>query len=288
MFGYVRPLKGELRVREYEQFKAVYCGLCHTLKQKYGLAARFIINYDFTFMALLLTNGDIVPEYCRKRCIVSPLRKKSCACISAGLERCAAESVVLAWWKLRDTLDDAPLYKKAAAWLGRVFLRRAYKKAAEDCRDFEQTVKQRLGELSELERDKCDSIDRTADRFADILRSAAVSEDVKTQRVMSELLYHLGRWIYITDALDDLREDAEKGCYNPIIYRFSLPDGGKLTEEDREYIRTTLEHSCSICALAMELLPKGCYSPIIENVVYLGLPWITQQVVSGQWRQKRK
>ncbi len=36
MFGYVRPLKPELLVREYSQYKAVYCQLCRVLGQEYG------------------------------------------------------------------------------------------------------------------------------------------------------------------------------------------------------------------------------------------------------------
>ena len=33
MFGYVRPFKSELLVREYDQYKAAYCQLCRALKE---------------------------------------------------------------------------------------------------------------------------------------------------------------------------------------------------------------------------------------------------------------
>jgi hypothetical protein len=32
MFGYVRPYRDELKVKDYELYRAVYCGLCHSLK----------------------------------------------------------------------------------------------------------------------------------------------------------------------------------------------------------------------------------------------------------------
>jgi len=54
MFGYIRPPLGELAQEETERFRAAYCGLCHTLGQRYGFGARFILNYDFTFLAILL------------------------------------------------------------------------------------------------------------------------------------------------------------------------------------------------------------------------------------------
>lgn len=48
MFGYVRPPQ-DLPEEEQKRFGRVYCGLCHTLGERYGTAARFILNYDFTF-----------------------------------------------------------------------------------------------------------------------------------------------------------------------------------------------------------------------------------------------
>ena len=55
MFGYVKPYKPELRVRELEEYKAVYCGLCRELGQSFGLFARFTLSYDFAFLAMLKT-----------------------------------------------------------------------------------------------------------------------------------------------------------------------------------------------------------------------------------------
>ena len=57
MFGYVKAYKPELKVRDYEQYKAVYCSLCKTLGREYGLFARLTLSYDFTFAALLRLYG---------------------------------------------------------------------------------------------------------------------------------------------------------------------------------------------------------------------------------------
>lgn len=50
MFGYVRPSVRDLPEEELDRFRAMYCGLCHTLSRRYGQAARFILNYDFTYL----------------------------------------------------------------------------------------------------------------------------------------------------------------------------------------------------------------------------------------------
>ena len=72
MYGYVRPDKGELRVREYELFRAVYCGLCQALRERYGFLSRFAVNYDMTFMALVLLSENARAK--QLRCPVHPLR----------------------------------------------------------------------------------------------------------------------------------------------------------------------------------------------------------------------
>ena len=55
MFGYVKPPLQALPQEETERFRRIYCGLCHTLGHRYGTAARFILNYDFTYLAILLS-----------------------------------------------------------------------------------------------------------------------------------------------------------------------------------------------------------------------------------------
>ena len=58
MFGYVRPPLPLLPQEEKDRFRRIYCGLCHTLGERYGQAARFILNYDFTYLAILLSDGQ--------------------------------------------------------------------------------------------------------------------------------------------------------------------------------------------------------------------------------------
>ena len=61
MFGYVRPPLQALPQEEKERFRRMYCGLCHALGRQYGQAARFILNYDFTYLAILLSEPEEGP-----------------------------------------------------------------------------------------------------------------------------------------------------------------------------------------------------------------------------------
>src|SRR3712207_7216524 len=77
MFGYVTPYKMELKIKDYEKFKYYYCGLCKSIKTHYGNIPRMSLNYDITFLAILLDSlNDEKPIYKKEHCIVHPIRKK--------------------------------------------------------------------------------------------------------------------------------------------------------------------------------------------------------------------
>ena len=85
MFGYVRPSVQDLPEGELNRFRTMYCGLCHTLSRRYGQAARFILNYDFTYLAILLSDGAAGTEH-SGRCYTSPIRKRPYLESTAAME----------------------------------------------------------------------------------------------------------------------------------------------------------------------------------------------------------
>lgn len=282
MFGYVRPVREELKCKDFDLYRATYCGLCRTLRQRYGLLAPMFLNFDFTFLALLLSPEEERFIPCRGRCHANPLRKLPMCQSSPGLDLAADESVVLAYWKLRDGVrDDGPvkgLPSRILSWL----LRPSYRKAAERCPGFDRAVRESLEELTQLEKEGCASIDRAADTFARLLREAApFTGAADHDRPMKLLLYHLGRWIYLIDARDDLEEDKASGAYNPLLLRFG-PDG------DDALLGITLENSLNLARSAYCMLNLGCRSAVVENVLYLGLPTVQRAVFDGSWAQVKK
>ncbi len=283
MYGYVRPNRGELKVKDYERFRGVYCGLCHHLRRRYGILSRFLVNYDFTFLAMLLTE-EREEAVERVRCPVHPLKCYECVTAGDGLDRAADETVILAWWKLRDGVSDEGWLKRMLYRLACGILKPAYKKAARLRPQFAETCRVQLERRDALEAARSRSIDEPADAFASILRAAGDgdAQGSRTARVRGELLYHLGRIIYILDAVDDLAEDEKSGGYNPLRYRFELQDG-TLTEEDTRTLRTTLQHSHNSISAAYGLMDENVYADIISNVIYMGLPMVTEAVFSGQW-----
>lgn len=284
MFGYVRPNRDELKVRQARDYEALYCGLCHTLGRRHGLAARMFLNYDFTFLAMVLDQGKERPPLVRQRC---PARlwcaKKRCI-HSGGMEDAADAGTILTYWKLRDSVEDGGFWEALAGRVLSAALRPAYRRAAGARPDYDKAVQDCLKELHALEEARSPSLDRTADTFARILQAAApASGEAPRDRALEQLLYHLGRWIYLVDAWDDLERDKAAGAYNPIAQRFPGEE-----EANRAYLRTTLGHSLNLARSAWALLPGGPWAGVVENILFLGLPLVEELVFTGCWKAVKK
>ena len=287
MFGYVRPSPQRLNEEEQNRFSSAYCGLCHTLQRRYGLFARMILNYDLTFLAILLSDGQSCCS-CQKRCIAHPIKKRSCAAPSPALNTAADMSVILSWWQLQDGISDHGFWGGLKYRIGSLFLRGAYRKARTAQPEFDEKTKIQLQLLDELEKSRCDSIDQPADTFARLLAgAAAAADDPVRRRILEQMFYHLGRWVYLADAADDLKKDLESGNYNPLALRFAHHDG-ILTEESKKELAGTMDRSVEQLAAAIELADVGGWTTIIHSVVYEGMYAVGRAVLDGTFHHNRK
>lgn len=284
MFGYVRPLIPELKVRELEDYKAVYCGLCRAMGKRYGLIARFTLNYDFAFLAMILAYQTDPCRFELCRCPVHPLKKRKTCLHMDALDVAADESLILSYQKLRDDAEDDGLLRGMGARIVARLLKPAYKKASKARPEFSYVVASCLEELHRMEQEQVRSIDRPADAFARILQAAAPDTgEPARDRAVRQMLYHVGRWIYLVDAWDDLAEDRKKQEYNPIEARY---DGN--AEEYVEEMRTTLLHSRNLATGAYELARSERWDAVLSNIMYEGLPAVEELVLTGRWQKNQK
>ena len=283
----MRPPLQDLPQEEVERFRRIYCGLCHTLGQRCGTAARFILNYDFTYLAILLSAGREGEPH-RARCIVSPIHGRTYLETDPAMETAADESVILAYWQLRDGVADHDWFHGLKYRSLSAVLEPAYRRAAAARPGFDESTRHQLRLLAELEAERCGSVDRAADAFAVLLSGAAreVDEPVR-RRVLEQLLYHLGRWVYLVDAADDLKKDAASGNYNPVALRFGLTDGVWTPEARREFT-ATLDHSIHMMTTAFELWDFGVWTPVLEATLYNGLFQVGRAVLDGTFQAARR
>ncbi len=285
MFGYVLPAKEKLSKEDLARFESLYCGLCHTMGREYGFFSRFFLNYDFTFLAMLLSEPD-EPDCTCCRCAAHPVKKRCAALETEALRAAAARSVVLTWWQLTDHINDSGFFAAVKYRLIRFFLHRAYKKARADAPNFDRMVACNLKALSALEQQHCASLDAAAEPFAALM--AAIASDVpdeRRSRVLTQLFYHMGRWIYLVDAADDLKKDNESGAYNPLLYRYGIKSGG-LTQEAKAALAATLDQSIAQMAAAYELCDFGVWTSVLNAVFYAGLYAVGNGVLNETFHRR--
>ena len=284
MFGYVRPALSQMSQKQRDLYQSAYCGLCHAMGKRHGFWARFTLNYDLTLLAILLQSDPREEYMVCKRCPVHPLRKPRSCLHGTGMERAADVSIILTWHKVNDDIQDHGFWTGLPHRIVRLLFGRAYRRAAQACPTFDAQVRQGLERLSQLEQEQSPRLDEVAHQFASILAAAAPTGTNQTRnRILEQLLYHVGRWIYLMDAWDDLEEDEASGRYNPLSTRFQ----GEAKKE-REYVSTTCTHSVRLAANAAQLLDLGEWDEVLSNILCVGLPAVQSAVLDGRWKELKK
>ncbi len=283
MFGYIKPYRPELRIRDDEEYRAVYCGLCKELGRSFGLFARMTLSYDFAFMAMFLSalDEEICPSYEKCSCIAHPFKKRCRCCKNDALSLSAKAAMILTYYKLKDDMADKGFGKKIAAALLLPFASSARKKAVAsgtegDYIDKAAAImmkKQRI-----LEEDNCKTSDMAAEPTAEFLENLiSLGSNGENERILRRFGYLLGRYIYLCDALDDLDDDRRKGNYNPFIF---------CGEEGTENAKAVLFMTVAELGDDLELLELKRYNETIENIVRLGLKYEVERIINKKGGEK--
>jgi len=283
MFGYVKIDRAELRVREYEYYRAAYCGLCRSMGKCTGQCSRFTLNYDIAFLAQVrMALLGTVPSFRKRRCLIHPIRARMMMEPNDQLCYAADASAILAFEKCRDDVADKRGFDRLLAWGRKLFLWPMYCRAKRRHGELAALVREKLAALSALEGERRASVDEPAALFGEILAALfAWGLPGDAMRVAQVLGEKIGRFIYILDAIDDTDRDAKTGNFNPILLLF----GEKLTCEQRQMLEDALIACLDDATAALDLLEKEAGSPrraVLENILYLGMPATAKEVLWGR------
>lgn len=274
MFGYVTPCKMELKLKDYEKFKAYYCGLCREIKNNFGNLPRLTLNYDMTFLAVLLDSLCDKASTIRKEfCAFHPMQKRLIISQNSSLEYAAFCNVILAYYKLLDNVsDDNSIKSRIYSSVLGTYL----KKASATYLNNSVYIKRVLGELYDLESNSSDkSLDELSHNFADLTGFILSSYPGITgnEKSLYWLGYNLGKWIYIIDAYDDLEKDMLKGKFNAINAVFNknrLPYNELISNIDKR-IEFTLINCAQCCLEYLDKLPIKKNYDLLHNILQFGL-----------------
>lgn len=261
MFGYVLPERGELKIRELEIYQSYYCGLCQSLKRQYHFLGQLSLNYDMTFLAILLTALYEPPEQrsvCR--CIVHPAGKHP-AMKNEWIDYAADMNILLTYYKCMDDWEDE---RKISSLAYGKLLFLGGKKVQEHYPGKAVCIQGYLDALSALEREESRNIDEIAGCFGNICAELFACREDVWQTALRRIGFFLGKFIYLLDAYDDFEKDLKKGCYNPLI---SYAD----REDFAEWIYQILEMMMAEVCREFEKLPVVEHIEILRNILYAGV-----------------
>ncbi|MBE6834782.1 MAG: hypothetical protein E7515_00865 [Ruminococcaceae bacterium] len=266
MLGYVKPNKAELKIKDYEIYRGYYCSLCKALGKRYGVFSRLFLSYDVTFFVLFINalKKDYSPEFKEGRCPFNPTKKCHYTSVKTDeFDFATAFSIIMTYYKVKDNISDNPFYKKIIYFLVLPFVYFKYRKAKRIHPEIEKIIGRSIEEQATVENEKCSLVDKAAHSSAKALGEcfSLYSDSEDNKQLFYRFGYCLGRYVYLTDAFDDLEKDKKHNGYNVFVLN------GYSDDEITQSIRMSINE----LVLCVDLFDFYCNSDIIKNIVKLGL-----------------
>lgn len=262
MFGFVNVFKNELKIRDYNLFRAYYCGLCKALGKRYNQLVRLGLSYDMTFLAILADSlTDDTPVLRDEGCI-KHIGKHTICFDNSAIDYSADVSIILTYHKICDDISDERSIK---AFLAKIPYAFAYKKACIKYPQVASNVKGSLKSLAALEKERCPHIDIAADPFASLTAFIFATFDASLESIG----YNVGRFIYIADAYKDINSDIRQGTYNPFVCAHSKDY--LATDEFKNQIKASLNMTLAAISQSYSKIKINKNKEILDNIIYMGL-----------------
>lgn len=261
VFGFVVASASSLTDEEKDRYRAVYCGLCRALADRYGQLSRAVLTYDLTFY-VLLANALSEPDEKRgaEPCPTHPVKAVAWA-RSPWSDYAADLSVALAYHKcLDDIADDHSVTARVSAAALASAYRRAEERIPEACAAIEaameriRSIEEGAGSLNP---------DAAANEFGRLLGTLFGYHQGYWAEAMEAFGFQLGRFVYLMDAAVDFADDEQSGSYNPFV----------LTSASPETMELVLRDAAARAAETFERLPLEQDLHLLRSVLYEGV-WV--------------
>lgn len=278
MFGYVIARKDTLSEEELARYRACYCGLCRALKERHGNLSRLALNYDMTFLILVLSSL-YEPEERRgsARCAVHPAKPRA-FWQSSWSDYAADMNVALTYHKLRDDwLDEGARLQKGLMDQ----LQGAYDRVKERWPRQCAAMERELDALLALEKAGEPVPDKPAACFGRLMAAIFTPQEDHWTPVLGEMAFWLGQFIYLADACEDLQKDEKKGSYNPLL----AMNGGQI--RPAVAFEPMLVMLAAQCYAAFDRLPLVQDDRILQNILRDGI-WSRYHQLRAKEEQKEK
>ena len=276
MFGYIIVNKGDMKFKEFDVYHSYYCGLCQSLKDRYGMRGQISLTYDMTFLALLLTSlYEPETKVDTANCIAHPFEKHTVR-QNEFSDYAADMNILFTYYKcMDDWQDDKKLNKLAYSKA----LKKSYRKLCTIYGEKAKNIDTLMQKLCQGEQKASTDVDYMAGLFGAIMGNLMTPKNDEWAENLYNLGSYLGKFIYLLDAYEDIEDDIRKKRYNPLIQKYNDPDFD-------EEIKMILTMMMSGCCREFEKLPIIENIEILRNILYSGV-WYRYEAVRQKREQKK-
>ena len=276
MLGYVKAFKPEMKMKDYELYKGIYCSLCRALGRNYSPIAQLFLSYDFAFAAVLrLAVADGGCSFVKKSCPYNPAKKCMICQSRETLDFCSHAIIITVYYKILDNIHDGGLGSKLLAYLLLPIVFLMHKKAKRLAPDIDKIIGESMKIQSETEKKQDVCIDEAAHPSADALgKIFSLGFDGECKNSLYTLGYMVGRYVYILDAVDDIESDLKNGSFNPFIAEYP-----KNKEGFADRVTAILNLTQSNALETLDAVEKKRFDDILENIVLDGLDFSMERVL---------
>ncbi|MDE6276232.1 MAG: hypothetical protein K2M75_06830 [Clostridia bacterium] len=287
MFGYVIPDKLNMFMKDYYGYRGFYCGLCKSIGRRCGQLMRIGTTYDMTFLNVL-AHAVLDVEMPMKMgvCILNPVQKKLIGQDDELTRKVVDISTILAHYKCVDDFKDEKSASKRFADV--MVIKRHYKKAKKLYPEFDKFINDRYQELGRLESEKCASPDRVAHPFAEIMvEIGRIVFGDNYQEPVKNLMYNMGKWVYICDAVDDIDDDFKKGSYNVFLQDYDYKDKAAFLQDKKDVLEYVLMSAYNMVLADFDKIQVKKYEGILTNIIWYGMLNNTKELLRRSEKCKK-
>lgn len=290
LLGYVKAFKPEMKVKDYELYRGIYCSLCRALGRNYSPLAQLFLSFDFAFAAVLrLAAAENGCSFAPKRCPYNPAKKCMICSGKEELDFCAHAVIITVFYKVLDNIHDAGFKSRLLAALIYPIVWLMHKKAARLAPEIEKIISESMKRQAEIEKKSEVCLDEAAHESAHALGEVfAIGFSGERKNSLYTLGYMVGRYVYILDAADDLEDDLKSGSFNPFKAEYGDMENEKTKKEFAERIRGMLNLTQSSALDALDSLEKKRFGNILENIIFDGLTFSGEKMLKKYLPQEEK
>ena len=283
MLGYVKTYKPELKIKDYEAYRGLYCSLCRTLGRQYGVMSRLLLSYDVTFLlVVMLSVKNALPTFKKGRCPFN-LAKRCNYCVdcSSFLSFAAAVTVLMFYYKVKDNIADSGFFKRLLMRMILPYASHLRKKALKKYKRLDSIISGGMNRQGYTEANATDNTDRAAHESADTLGKIFCYDDADNIELY-RFGYSIGRWVYLLDAADDIEKDLKNKSYNVFVNRYQIHSSADFDEDIKKEVEATLNMSRAQALEALSNLGQEIFTPVIENILTDGMSASMNKVLKGK------